>query len=373
MVTLFLTASALLVLSSLYMLIPLVNTLSSALHSTWLLTSYVNTGFSLFYALGFLFVGAIAPKYGSKKVIVSGLFVLAAVTLGAGFAGSIETLIALRALQGFAASAFGPTALIYIAENYRPRERIVVMSWITTGFISAGVVGQIISSALEPYWGWRGVFQVMGIAYLLLSVLGGKLLAATPPPCSPKGESIAAALRRLVANTSLAKAYVVAFVLLLSFVALYSSLGDYLAFRFAMSRQEIFSIRASGILGVAGAPLVPRLAARFSVKRLICLGLSVMIAGLLFMSFTASATLTQAALVIFVAGLLMTIPGIITLISQLAGDDRGPALTWYSFILFVGAGAGPLVANGGDFLTVTGILIGFLSIALGTASRIKSP
>lgn len=371
MTIIFLTGGALLVLSSLYMLIPLLNTLSLALHSSLPMTSYVNTGFSLFYALGFLIVGAVAPKYGTKKTIVCGLFLLAVVTFITGFAWSIEVLIALRVLQGFVAATFAPTALTYIADNYPSRERIVVMSWVTTGFISAGVIGQIISSALERYWGWQGVFWIMAMVYLILSLMGVRVLTADSAPGSPNNEGISRVLKRLLVNPSLVKAYIVAFTLLLAFVALYSSLDNYLSLRFNLTRQEIFYIRASGMMGLAGAISVPRLAARFSFDKLVVLGLLIMIISLIPTVVASSPALIQAALVLFVAGLLITIPCIITLIGQLAGNDRGHALTWYSFILFVGAGVGPVVANGGNFATVIAILIAFLSIALGIALKIN--
>lgn len=181
MTTLVLTLSGLSVLSSLYMLIPLINQLSSDLHSPLNLIAYVNTAFSLFYAIGFLFIGPLAEKYGTQKVIVYGMLLLAAVTFIAGFSLTIEVLIAVRALQGFVATSFAPAALTYIAENYPADKRIAATSWLTTGFIAAGIIGQVISSVLERFWGWEAVFWAFGLVYLILAVLNGCILSPGQP------------------------------------------------------------------------------------------------------------------------------------------------------------------------------------------------
>jgi predicted Na+-dependent transporter len=58
-------------------------------------------------------------------------------------------------------------------------------------------------------------------------------------------------------------------------------------------------------------------------------------------------------------------------VGQLAGSDSGLAATGYTFITFVGASIGPLIANAGEFKLVTAILVSILCIALGTALKIK--
>lgn len=124
-------------------------------------------------------------------------------------------------------------------------------------------------------------------------------------------------------------------------------------------------------MGIAGAFFVPKLAARTGFSKIVALGIFIMIISLLCSAVAVSITFITISLVLFVAGLLITIPSIISLVAQLAGDDKAMALTWYSFILFVGAAVGPLVASGGDFSFVIGILVTILSIALGTSLTIR--
>nr|WP_092069335.1 MFS transporter [Dendrosporobacter quercicolus]NSL47437.1 MFS transporter [Dendrosporobacter quercicolus DSM 1736]SDL89401.1 Predicted arabinose efflux permease, MFS family [Dendrosporobacter quercicolus] len=371
MISLCLTLSGLLVLSSLYILIPLLNVLSQDLQSPLYLTAYTNTGFSLFYAIGFLCVGKLIPQYGSKRILVYGMFGLAITTWITGMATSMQLLILFRAVQGFIAAAFAPAALTYISDHYPPEKRIVVMSCVTTGFITAGIIGQIFSSAVNDYWGWRGVFGLLAFAYLALALLNNFLLVHSSPS-EVKQENLFPAFKKFTSHPDLPKAYFAAFTLLLSFVALYSSLDRYLLSKFQLNSQEAFYIRTMGIAGIAGSLFVPKLAQKLSFQQLAALGIALMLSGLLLCVWSGSVAGVQMALIIFIAGLLITIPSIITLIGQLAGEMRNMAVTWYTFILFVGASVGPLIASADDFTLVIGILAFMLSIAFFSVLRIAS-
>ncbi|MNW00022.1 hypothetical protein D3C71_1954660 [compost metagenome] len=48
--------------------------------------------------------------------------------------------------------------------------------------------------------------------------------------------------------------------------------------------------------------------------------------------------------IIFVAGIALTVPTLISIIGQLGGTSRGTAVTLYTFILFIGATLGPIGA-----------------------------
>jgi predicted MFS family arabinose efflux permease len=54
--------------------------------------------------------------------------------------------------------------------------------------------------------------------------------------------------------------------------------------------------------------------------------------------------LLTAASVVFVAGIAMAIPAIISRIGVLGSEARGTALALYAFFLFIGASIGPLLA-----------------------------
>lgn len=184
-------------------------------------------------------------------------------------------------------------------------------------------------------------------------------------------DGIANVVRRLIQNNSLTKAYAIAFTLLLSYVALFSVIGNYLSIVLHFSPNEIFNIRAIGIIGISGSFLVRPLTRKYNLSKSVALGISIMIISVIFTIIIATKVIIILSLVCFVAGISITIPCLISLVGQVTGRDSGLAVTGYTFIIFVGASIGSLVENAGEFKFVTTILVSILCIALVTALTIK--
>ncbi|MDF2564917.1 MAG: major facilitator transporter [Massilibacillus sp.] len=371
MTTFILTLSALMVISSMYVLIPLINQLSMVFQASTYLTASVNSVFSLFYAIGFLFFGPLSERYGKKRVIVFGMFSLAIVTCIAGFSNSIECLIVCRAFQGFVAASFAPAAFAYVFDCFPSEKRMVAMTWITTGFLAAGIIGQIMSSLLIQIFSWQYIFWIFALFYSVLSLMNQQELSSNAVVRQADGEGTVRIVRRLVQNPSLLKAYIIGFTLLLSYVALYSSIGNYLSSVLKFSSHEIFNIRAIGIIGMLGSLLVRPLTQKYHFSKIVALGISIMMISVIIPIIMTTKGAIIFSLVCFVAGIAITIPCLISLIGQLAGNDSGLAVTGYTFITFVGASVGPLVANVGEFKLVAILLVSILCIALGSILNIR--
>lgn len=74
--------------------------------------------------------------------------------------------------------------------------------------------------------------------------------------------------------------------------------------------------------------------------------------------------LIGAASIVFVAGISIIVPTLINAVGILGGEMRGAAVALYTFILFLGASAGPLVSSFGNFQVVNLLLAGILVISL---------
>ena len=140
-----LVVAALLVLTQLYAAIPLLGPVGAAMGGD--ATFALSTSFSAPYALGFLVWGPVSDRYGRKRVMVVSIGVLAAATLACAAVSSLTMLSVLRALQGAAASGFAPVALAYLTEAVAPRRRARAIGAMSTAFLVAGIVGQVLASA----------------------------------------------------------------------------------------------------------------------------------------------------------------------------------------------------------------------------------
>ena len=80
----------------------------------WVVNAYVLT-FGGFLLLG----GRLADLLGRRRVFISGLLLVAAASLVAGFAATEGQLIAARAAQGLGAALISPSALSIITNTFR--------------------------------------------------------------------------------------------------------------------------------------------------------------------------------------------------------------------------------------------------------------
>lgn len=334
------------VMSSLYVTIPLISMFSDTFGVSSTQAATAGSVFSLGFALGCLVYGAVSDKYGRKKVIFIGLIALTLISLLLGMVQGFTWLIILRGLQGAAAATFSPVALAYAVEMYPAPKRVTAIGFISTGFLVAGIVGQVVSGIISQHYGWNAIFYLLAVVYAVTAILVVKFL--------PRGEvqhtgaSILEPIRnmgKVLARKNLLFAYLAAFVLLMSFVSMSTVLGTYLSSSaFGLGQQEVLYIRSLGILGMLISPYAGRLSGRFGALTVLRGGLLLAIFALASLGLISVLPLLVTVSVIFIAGIAIATPSLISLVGQLGGQSRGIAVSVYTFILFAGTSLGPIIS-----------------------------
>ncbi len=100
LITLILFWCGLIVMSSMYLTIPMISVFSSTLNVSSNVTAWTSTIFSIFFAIACLIYGPLSDQYGRKKIMLIGLGMLAVVSPLVGLYDNIYWVIALRAVQG---------------------------------------------------------------------------------------------------------------------------------------------------------------------------------------------------------------------------------------------------------------------------------
>jgi EmrB/QacA subfamily drug resistance transporter len=134
---------------------------------------WVVTAYGLAYG-GFLLLGGrAADLLGRRRILMTGLGLFTAASLGAGLAGSEAFLIAMRALQGLGAAMLIPAALSSVrnmfAEGAERNKALGIWGALGAGGASVGI---ILGGLLTRYVGWQYVFFInvpVGAAALLLA------------------------------------------------------------------------------------------------------------------------------------------------------------------------------------------------------------
>ncbi|MEV4773258.1 MFS transporter [Micromonospora humida] len=137
---------------------------------------WVATGNALVRASLTLLCGAVADRYGRRRVFRVGLLVFAAGSVLCGVAPHAPALIAARGVQGVGGALMAPPALALIANLFPDavRRGRALGTWSATAGVSAAC-GPLVGGVLVQAAGWRSLFAVsVGGAALLH--LGTRLL-----------------------------------------------------------------------------------------------------------------------------------------------------------------------------------------------------
>lgn len=349
---------ALAVVSLLYIPLPVLPQVAQAYGLAAQSAGYALTAFGFAYAAGFLVFGPLSDRIGRKRVMVGGLLALSAVTLAFTVVEGPAAFLAARALQGFAAASFPPVALAYLAERGTPRQRVWGVAWMSTAFLSAGLLGQVYGGAVAARWGF-------GLALTpLCAVYGLTALRVWAAPAEPRRSHRPGSmwegyrpLPGLLLQPQLQRVYGPALLLLMGFVAFYLGVDRYLGAALASLGLDRLAVRELAMPAFLAPLAVATLIPRWGAARVAGLGLGITALGL-WAAALAGDRYPQGLLgasVVFVAGIGISVPG---LIARIAGTvdatARGLAVALYTFVLFVGASLGPWLAQQAGSLSVQG-------------------
>lgn len=370
--SLFLAFAGLSVASNIYTLIPITEELSNLFGVSEPIAALASTLFSVFYAIGFLIFGPLSDHAGRKKVMTYGMFGLTVITFAISFIDDIGLFLVFRSLQGFMAASFAPVALTYIFDLFSsPKKRQTSIALISTGLLMAGIVGQVLSLFITNLWGWSYVFTLFAVIYLLIGLFMYRIPDTPRPDQVSNLLAIWKQIPILLKEKSLLKIYFMTLTMLLSFVGMYSAVNPYLMGLFHLDNTEVLFFRAVGIIGILPSLFTGFFSRKIGLKATLITALSVAISGLLFERMFSNVTLMSTASIFFVAGIFTAAPTLLNLVGMFADRQRSMAISLFTFILFMGASLGPMIATLGDFKMVSLFLALLLGVSAFTALTLK--
>ena len=122
------------------------------------LYGFVFSAFLLGTMVGIVAAGRAADRRGPAVPYVCGLVVFAAGLLVAGLAPSMPVLVAGRALQGAGAGAVPAVAYVAIGRSLPDDLRARMMATLSTAWVAPGLAGPALSAEVARLFGWRWVF-----------------------------------------------------------------------------------------------------------------------------------------------------------------------------------------------------------------------
>jgi predicted MFS family arabinose efflux permease len=134
------------------------------------------TTYSLAAAAFALLVGPLSDRVGRKKVLISGLALFTGASFLTYHVSSLNTLVILRALTGFAAGTLSTSALSFAGDYYPYEQRGRAMGVLSMGYFVAFVIGVPAGMLATSRLGWRWVFGCISAAAAFMFVLAAARL-----------------------------------------------------------------------------------------------------------------------------------------------------------------------------------------------------
>jgi len=316
--------------------------------------------------------GTLSDAWGRRGIMAVAVVVTSLLALISAMSGSLQTLLALRLLQGMVLAGVPAVAMAYLSEEVEPRALGSAMGLYIAGNACGGMTGRIVTAWLCDLIAWRGAVAVIGLLGLLAALLFLLLLPRSQNfqrrsfQLKPLSASLVGHLR----NPQLLCLFVISLSLMGGFVALY----NYVTFRllgpdFDLSQAQVALIFLAYAFGAGGSSVMGGLTDRFGRSPILFISLGVMTVGLL-LTALAQLALVISGIVIFTVGFFSAHAVASAWVGATAGAARAQASSLYLFAYYLGSS---LAGTGGGYcyawwgwpgvVLLVGLLIGVASCA----------
>ncbi|GKT00327.1 multidrug effflux MFS transporter [Acidovorax sp. SUPP3434] len=153
------------------------------------------TAFFLALGAGQLFYGPVSDMVGRKPPLYFGLLLFTAASVGCALATEIETLVALRFLQGLGAAAGMAIPRAVVRDLHTGTDAARLMALLMLVFSVSPILAPLAGSGVIALTGWRGVFWVVAVAAIAGLALVYGALRETRPAADRVESSLGGALR----------------------------------------------------------------------------------------------------------------------------------------------------------------------------------
>jgi DHA1 family bicyclomycin/chloramphenicol resistance-like MFS transporter len=155
------------------------------------------------FAAAQLVYGPLSDRFGRRPILLAGLAIFVAASVGAMLAPSIEALITARFLQGVGACSATVMGRAIVRDLFDPARGARALAQVFFLLGIAPLFGPLLGGYLTVWFGWRAPFAVLLTAGVVLWTASWRLLAETNRHLDPTATdlaTLAANARRILSN-----------------------------------------------------------------------------------------------------------------------------------------------------------------------------
>lgn len=306
------------------------------------------TTFALGIAL--LVVGPTSEVIGRTRVMMISLFGASLVAIACAAAPSWTSLLVLRGLLGLAVAGLPAVAVAYLREEVAPTAMARATGQYIGGTALGGMGGRLVAGVLADLGGWRLAVAGIGVLGLVCAIFVRATLPASRHFVAvPLDHRVLWAMtRRVLVDRVLLALYVLPFLSMGAFVAVYNAMG----FRLAAAPYRL-SVGVAGLvfltyaLGSASSSRAGRLADRYGHRAVVPITLAIMLVGLV-VTLARPLALVIVGLALFTMGFFGchgVASGWVVSRAAAGGPGAGQASALYTFMYYLGSSVAGAIAG----------------------------
>ena len=338
---------------SLYMLVPALPVLATTFGRDISIAQMTVSLFMVGIACSQLIMGPLSDKFGRRPVLLVGLALMVAASIGCSLAQTLPQLIAARFLQALG-GATGMVVSRAIIRDLYSRDRISTMISLVIGVMMvAQMLSALAGGLLETAFGWRAIFYAITAGSLCVAVA---IAIALPETRRARAEG--SGFRGDVGSLIKSRAfigYVLCQVLASQIIFTFAGGGPYIVVtQMGRTTAEYGAwFATTGFAYLVGNLFCVRFAPRHSLEKLIWFGLALQLTGSLLNLIWSIAGLNQAPLWLFGTQMIVMVGNAFVMANSAAGaiSVRPEAAGTASGAMgFLQQGVGSLVSQFGAYL-----------------------
>jgi predicted MFS family arabinose efflux permease len=306
----------------------------------------LSSAFTFPYALVQPVLGVTGDFFGKTRVMNLCLLVVAVSALVCAVATSFSLLVAMRIAAGLVAGGVFPVAMALIGDLVPVDQRQVAIGRLLGVALTGNVIGASLAGVIGDLFGWRGVFAILGLFGLIVTIAAFVAFrgVVTPPSAPFHRAAVIANFRGIFADPRAKVCFTSVF-----FEAVFiHGLFPYVALLLLAIGEPRASIAglliaAFAVGGVFYSLVLPVLIVRLRERILMLAGGTLAATGLILIALHFPWTWQVAIYGLFGFGFYLLHGSIQVHVTDLSQTARGAAASLHSSFFYLGQAVGPVV------------------------------
>ncbi|MBH0162773.1 MFS transporter [Fictibacillus sp. 26RED30] len=346
--------------------VPLIPEVTKELHTTSFLVNFSISIYTIFLALMQMVYGPLTDSIGRRKVMLTGILIYLAATIGCYFSSSIEFLLVFRSLQAIGIAAGSVVAVTVIGDLFEGKDRIQPMGTFQMMVSLGPVLGPVVGGFLSASFDFHMIFVALMCVGFIIFAGNFIFLHETKPSTTKKQNFRFSDFLTILQNRI---GYTVIGLGFIQYYALY----NFLVFLPAiMSERYELSVEQKGLvflplsLGIVVGSFIGGKMRKYNERKVIVYSAFLNVISLLLFILVSNISLILLIISISFFGLFlgMSLPVQTALLTQEFQANRATAIGAYNFFRYMGMSIGPLLGSFLYHLGSYGLVYGFVDVLL---------